>query len=220
MTGLLHRDAPPLAGGPGPHPALVLLHGRGADENDLRGLVPALDPRFHVFSVRAPRPFTWGGGYAWYDVEEIGRPIAAQFQESLSLLSDFISGIAVPPIDPSRVFLLGFSMGAVMAHAIALSNPDAIAGVVAHSGYLPDEKDTGLRIARERLEGRPWFVAHGTEDPLLPIHLGRESRDRLSTLGVDLTYREYPIGHWISEESLADLSAWLTGHLDAQERKR
>ena len=209
---------PPRAGGAGPHPTLVLLHGRGADESDLRGLIPAFDARLLVVSVRAPLAFP-GGGFAWYDAEVIGRPDPRQFAESFARLERFLDGIAADGADPGRIFLLGFSMGAVMAHALALAAPERISGVVAHSGYLPPEMP-GFRYARGELQGRPWFVAHGTEDPLLKIHFGRETRDILTPLGVDLTYREYPIGHWVSEDSVTDLSAWLTKRLDAGERTR
>ena len=217
-AGLRHLVDPPRADGAGPHPALVLLHGRGADETDLRALAPALDARFLVLSVRAPLPFP-GGGFAWYDTEETGRPKTRHFIESLARLTRFLDGLPAHGADPDRVFLLGFSMGAVMSHAIALSSPERVAGVVAHSGYVPPENE-GFRYARDRLSGRSWFVAHGTEDPLLRIHMGRESREILSSLGADLTYREYPIGHWVSEDSLADLSEWLTRRLDAAERTR
>lgn len=64
------------------------------------------------------------------------------------------------------------------------------------------------------LRDLPILLQHGTSDPVLPVHHGRTARDRLSALHVDLTYREYPMGHQVSEESLADAAAWLQARLD------
>jgi phospholipase/carboxylesterase len=210
-------DPPRAAAGSAPHPALILLHGRGADEHDLRPLIPSFDPSLAVFSVRAPFPFA-GGGYAWYDVEEAGVPDRAQFGDSLARLVRFVDGLPERGIDPRRVFLLGFSMGAVMANALGLTVPRRIAGVIAHSGYVPPEEPLALRADRTLLAGKAWFVAHGTLDAVLPVHFGRDARERLEALGVDLTYREYEIGHWIGEDSLRDLAGWLAQKLEAGRR--
>jgi len=191
-----------------------LLHGRGADEHDLLGLAPYLDPRLLIVSTRAPFPFAYGGGYAWYDVLQVGIPQPRMFAESYARLAAFVDeAVAGYPIDPQRVFLMGFSMGAVMAHALALTQPKRLAGVVAHSGYVPPEKELGLEFALGELAGRGWFVAHGVNDPVIPVAFGRATRDLLQSTPADLTYSEYPIAHQISQRSLDDLSTWLTGRI-------
>ncbi len=200
----------------GPHPALIMLHGRGADEHDLFGLAQFLDPRLFVFSARAPFPFQYGGGYAWYDVVEVGLPQPQMFAESHRRLKAFVEEvIAGYPVDAERIFLLGFSMGAVMSHAMALTRPEKIAGVVAHSGYVPPQKELDLEFQLNDLNGRGWFVAHGVHDPIIPIRFGRETRDLLVGTAADLTYHEYPIAHQVSQRSLDDLSTWITCRLDA-----
>jgi len=215
-ASLTHLVQPPRVDGDGPHPAVILLHGRGADEHDLLGLAPSLDPRLLVISARAPFPFQQGGGYAWYDVIEVGVPHPQMFAESYDRLAKFVDEIAGGyPANPVCVFLLGFSMGTVMSHAIALTQPAKIAGVVAHSGYLPPVEELNLRFRLGDLKGRAWFVAHGVYDPIIPIRFGRETRDLLKDTGADLTYKEYPITHQISQRSLDDLSAWLTARIDA-----
>ncbi len=174
-ASLIHIIQQPRAGGDGPHPAIVMLHGRGTDEHDLFGLAPHLDPRLLVISARAPFPFrpAGGGGYAWYDVIEVGVPHPQMFAESYDRLAKFAAEVtAAYPIDPQRLFLLGFSMGAVMAHAVALAQPERIAGVVAHSGYVPPEKELQLKFKLNDLKGRGWFVAHGVHDPVIPSASG------------------------------------------------
>jgi phospholipase/carboxylesterase len=201
---------PPLAGGQGPHPALVLLHGRGANEADLLPLVDDLDPRFFVVSARAPLPL--GPGFAWYHLQEIGSPEMTTFGASLDALARLVEALPrLVPIDPSRLFTLGFSQGAMMAGSLLRRRPEAVAGTVMLSGYLPLEAD--LTVDEAKLAGRPIFVAHGTLDPVLPIPFGRAARDYFDSVGADLTYHEYPIAHYIASDELADVAGWLARRL-------
>ena len=209
---LVHQHQSPRAGSDGRPPGLLLLHGRGADELDLFGLAPALDSRLAVVSARAP--FGLGFGYHWYDLLDIGRPEPATFERGLALLGAFAAEIAAGyGLDPARLYLLGFSQGAMMSGALALTRPERVAGVVALSGYLPLHAELTFDAAAQA--GKPWFVAHGTQDPVIPVGFGRESRDWLSAHGADLTYREYPMPHAISDAELAEVAAWLTARLDA-----
>ena len=217
-ASLTHIVHPPRASVDGPCPALIMLHGRGADEHDLFGLAPYLDPRLLIVSARAPFPFPYGGGYAWYDVIEVGAPHSRMFAESYEHLRRFLDEVVAGyPVDARRVFLFGFSMGAVMSHALALTQPDKFAGVVAHSGYVPPAKELRLEFRLNDLDGLGWFVAHGMHDPIIPVSFGRETRDLLKDTAADLTYKEYPIAHQISQHSLDDLSAWLTKRIDQQD---
>jgi len=101
-----------------------------------------------------------------------------------------------------------------MSLSLALTRPDRLAGVVAMSGRILPEV-LPLMASPEAMKGLPIFVVHGTADPVLPIHYGRAIRDRLSGLPVALTYREYPMGHQVTEESLRDVTVWLKERLDA-----
>jgi len=207
-SALFHRVVPPLEDSPGPHPALFLLHGRGADEQDLLGLAPALNPHLLLLAVRAPFPFMLSGGYTWYDVQTIGTPHPKMFAESYDRLLRFLDdALAAYPIDRSRVLLFGFSMGAVMSCAIALTRPELIRGVVAHSGYIPEE--TSLRFRWNDLADTAFLIAHGTDDPIISVDYARRARELLSSSSARALVREYPIGHTISEESLADCVSWM-----------
>ena len=195
-------------------PGLLLLHGRGADEADLMGLEEALDPRLTIVSPRAP--FRLGPGYAWYDMYHIGSPDPETLAVSMTEIREFIEGMLTTyNIDPQRLFLLGFSQGAILSAAIALTMPERVAGVVMHSGYVPPT-GAGLELHPDGIEGKSFFVAHGKYDDIIPVTFGRDAEEYLSEAGARLTYQEYPIGHSISEESLHDLSEWLTGEIDGR----
>jgi phospholipase/carboxylesterase len=183
-----------------------LLHGRGADEHDLFSFAHALDPRLVVVSPRAPLPLM--GGYMWYEIRSVGQPREGGLLQSLAALDAFVDEV-IPEytIDPARLFILGFSQGAAMAGALLLTAPARVAGALLLSGYLPI--DAGLAIQPAALAGKPIFVAHGTQDTVIPVEVGRLTRDYLQTAGAALTYREYPTGHGISAGELDDALAWL-----------
>ncbi len=194
-------------------PALFLLHGRGADEEDLLGLAPHLDSNLICIAPRAPFPFSYGG-YVWYDIEDIAQPNEKEFDESCNRLKSFIGEMQKEyPLDPAQTYVLGFSMGAVMAYALALTKPEELRGVIAHSGYWPEHFSRDLRP--ERLSLPSFFIAHGTHDPVIPIDYARRAKELLTSYRARLEYREYPIQHQISDESLRDLGRWLSDDLDA-----
>ncbi|MEO6589286.1 MAG: phospholipase [Pyrinomonadaceae bacterium] len=198
-------------------PLLILLHGIGADENDLFGLAPYLDERFFVASAQAPfrLPF---GGYAWFElILEPNKPMSfnvKQFEQSRTKILEFVGEIiAERDLDANKVYLCGFSQGSMMSMSCALQNPKKFAGVVAMSGravteMIPAESNL------EDFKDLPVFVTHGIYDPVLPVENGRATREILSRLPVKLEYKEYEMAHEISPESLRDVTAWLSIKLD------
>lgn len=199
---------------------LLLLHGVGSNEHDLIQLAPYLDPRFFIVSARAPITLA-PGMYAWFEVQlDPVRPIInpQQAESSRQKLLTFIDEtIERYGVDASRVYLMGFSQGAIMSFSVGLTHPEKFAGIVAMSGRVLPEIVPHI-AAPEALGDLPIFVAHGTEDQVLPIHHGRAARELLQRLPVALTYREYPMGHQISDQSLADIAGWLTQRLDEPPR--
>jgi phospholipase/carboxylesterase len=189
----------------------VLLHGRGSNEQDLFGMVPELPKQPLVVSVRAPFPFPaeWGGGYFWYDLSgERHVPEPKTFESSLQQLEEFVRKLPSQyPVDPSRLYLLGFSQGALMSGCLTLAHPELMAGTVMLSGYLPLQSD--LATDEAGVAGKPIFVAHGTHDSVLSIVLGRQARMHLETLKADVEYHEYPMDHQVVMEELAALRAWF-----------
>jgi phospholipase/carboxylesterase len=211
-TTLVHKILQPRRRAAHAAPVLILLHGRGANEEDLLGLAEYLDERLFIVSARAPFAFQFGGGYTWYDLEEVGKPEPAMFRTSYAKVRQFVEDVGKGyPVDRSRIFLGGFSMGTVMSLAIGLTEPSAVHGVVANSGYVPE--DTDLRFAWDEVRGKPFFVTHGTYDPVIPVSFGRRTKELLEKAHATLTYREYDMGHQISEESLNDLMTWISSHI-------
>jgi phospholipase/carboxylesterase len=211
---LIHRTHPARSG-EAPHPGLLLLHGRGADESDLLPLASELDGRLFTVTARAPLSFPWGG-YLWYNLDRrgVGFPDAAELAGSLDLLRRFLAEIVEAyPIDPQRLYVGGFSMGATMSASLALLEPERVAGAMVLSGYLP--LHAGLPLRPRDAANHPIFLAHGTRDQVIPVSFGRETRDYLAQTPVDLTYREYPAGHEIGSGEFRELASWLTGVLDA-----
>ncbi|MGZ6356516.1 MAG: alpha/beta hydrolase [Ktedonobacteraceae bacterium] len=200
-------DAPPL---------LLLLHGVGSNEHDLFELAPFLDKRFLIISVRAPNTLG-AGSYAWFEVNFTPQgPIInpQQAEASRQTLITFVQeAITTYGADPKQVYLMGFSQGAIMSASVALTQPELVAGAVLMSGRILPEIQPSI-ASNEELSGFPFLVVHGTADMVLPISYGRASRELLSSLPVDLTYHEYPMGHEVSQASLSDVTAWLTGQLD------
>ena len=211
---LVHEAVPPP--GPGPHPLLLLLHGRGANEQDLLPLAGGLDPRFLVVSARAPLA-RWGG-YHWYDLIEMGTPEPSTYARGLQELQRFVGELLTAyPVTADQLYLLGFSQGAMMAGSLLMTQPETIAGAVLLSGYLPLEQ--GLPVQTERLAGKPIFIGHGVADNVLPIRHGREARDYFQAAGADLSYHEYPMAHQISTRERQDVAEWLTARLDRHSAK-
>jgi len=212
-TFLAHRVQPPTSPRAASHPTVIMLHGRGADENDLLGLAPYLDDRLLILSVRAPYPFQYGGGFAWYDMEQVGTPEPTMFKSSYDKLITFVNdAVQQYPVDPERLFLFGFSMGTVMSYALALSRPALFRGVAANSGYVPE--GTHLTYLWDQLSGVGFSITHGIHDPVIPVAFARRARDLFARSNAQVTYKEYPMGHQISEESLNDVARWLTQRID------
>ena len=138
MAGLVYEQRPAAGEAEG---LLVLHHGRGTDERDLLGLADALDPerRLHVVSPRAPLQLPGSPGYHWYLVPRVGYPDHDTFQAAREALAGLHDELwAETGIEPARTVFGGFSMGAVMSYAMALSaDRPAVAGILAFSGFVP-----------------------------------------------------------------------------------
>lgn len=213
---LVHVTQPPREATEDAPPLLLLLHGVGSHEGDLIQLATYLDRRFFIVSARAPVTLA-PGMYAWFEVQlDPVRPIInpQQAESSRKRLITFIDeAVNAYDLDPARAYLMGFSQGAIISLSVALTRPEKVAGVVAMSGRVLPEI-APLIAPPEALTGLQIFVAHGTDDRVLPIHHGRAARDLLQRLPVALTYREHVMGHQVSEESLTEIAAWLAERLD------
>jgi phospholipase/carboxylesterase len=212
QTDLIYRHLEPQKKVGNASPAIILLHGRGADENDLLGLSPHLDERLAIFSVRAPYPFEYGG-FTYFQLNEDGTAEPKMFMESYKRMLKFAEGVSsLPEVNATKVFLMGFSMGTIMAYALALTRPEKFAGVIAQSGFVRDHPD--LPFVWHKLGKCSFIITHGVDDMVIPVRLARATRDKFSESNADFVYKEYPMGHQISDESLADVCNWLERRLE------
>jgi phospholipase/carboxylesterase len=207
---------PPAEAGPGPAPLLILLHGVGGNETSMMGLARALDPRFLRLVLRGPLAFG-PEAYGWFHVDFTpAGPMhqVAEAEASRRMLADWIPGaVRQHGADPRRVYVLGFSQGAIMAMSLLLTRPDLVAGAVAWSGRILAETIPDGQAAAT-LHRRDALVIHGRYDRTLPVHHGQASRDRLQTLGLrSVDYREPASGHEVTEEVLELTNAWLAREL-------
>jgi phospholipase/carboxylesterase len=189
--------------------AIILLHGVGSNEEDLFGLASQLPADMYIISPGGP--FILGPGrYAWYNVDfSTGRPIIQSAQEAASRekILSFIREVKEKYLI-DELYLGGFSQGAIMSYSIGLTHPGAVRGIISFSGRILDEVRP-LVQNDNYLQQLKVLVAHGVLDNTLPIHYAREAKVYLESLGVQLTYHEYPIGHQLSNEVLPDLNNWL-----------
>jgi phospholipase/carboxylesterase len=216
MSGSLVHLVRPARPSPGRPPLVLLFHGVGSQEGDLFSLADSFDPRAVVVSVRAPltlRP----GSYAWFPVQFTPEgPVAdtVEAERSLGILADFVAwAVEEYQADPGRVAAVGFSQGAIMASGLALLGPRNVRAAVMMSGRTLPEFAARAAGPHERT-GQRWLVVHGTQDNVLPVAHGRATRQTLADLGIDAEYREFPMGHTITEDSLTLVTTWVTRVLD------
>ena len=197
-------------------PLLLLLHGVGANERQMSALAPAFDPRFVVVSVRSPLVLG-PDAFGWFRVTFTPQGpviVAEEAKAGWKLLAQFIEeAVAGYGADPERVFLAGFSQGAIMALATLLTAPEKVAGAVAMSGRLLPEV-LPHAASDDALRAKPALIVHGDADEKLGIGLARWAREQLARFPLALTYRELPMGHTMTPESMAVVTAWLTASLD------
>jgi phospholipase/carboxylesterase len=193
-----------------PAGALVLLHGRGADERDLFPLLDLLVPERRLLGVTPGGPHHLPpGGRHWYALGGIPTPDPATFAATAPRLAAFLDGLPVPM---DRVVLGGFSLGTVMSYAMSLGpGRPRPAGLVAMSGFLPRVADWPLEP--ERLRGVPVGIAHGSLDPVIPAQFAAEAEATLTAAGADVLRLSSPVPHMVDPdwiEPLRDLVARAT----------
>lgn len=213
---LFFRDAAP-EGVASPPLTVIAIHGFGSNEEDLLGLGQHLDLPLRFVAPRGPIELrhAFGAGYAWFEFASLGQPEPDSFHRSVELLVDFVNDVRTRHHIPAeRLILMGFSQGAVMSIATALSVPDQIGGVVALSGYFP--RPAQWTPPHDGLAGLPVLVTHGTADDVLPVEWGREAAEALQGLGADVRYEEFAMAHQVSPACIDVVRAWLQARIDVQ----
>jgi phospholipase/carboxylesterase len=203
-----------------PEGALVLNHGRGADENDLYPLLDELDPERRLLAVTTGAPLRGvpPGGRHWYVVERIGYPQAETFSRSYAMLGETVDGLlAEHGIGHARAVYGGFSQGTVMSWALALgAGRPAPAGVIALSGFIPTVEGWEPDFA-SRPDLRA-YIHHGATDPIIVADFGRDAARRLQEANLEVEYEETDAGHWLPPEIVPRMRDFVSAVLPAGTR--
>lgn len=215
--------------GADPRYSVIWLHGLGADGHDFEPIVPELDlaglsVRF-VFPHAPVRPVTLNGGMpmrAWFDIFSLDRDGNVDEQgirTSAAQVEALIQREIQRGIPDERIVLAGFSQGGAIALHLGLRRPSALAGIMALSTYMPLAKTLEAE-ASGVAKSIPMFMAHGRQDPVLPLALGELARDRLLEWGQAPKWRSYDMPHAVCNQEIHDIGAWLRSLFGREEQAR
>jgi len=211
---LTHSLLPPPGGGAATHHCLI-LHGLGDSQAGWKPVAPMLGVAGLGFVFAdAPRPYY--DGYAWFDLNADLSFKDEQIRTSRAALEELIASLLVRLAIPSeRLFLLGFSQGALMVMDTALRASRVYAGVIGISGFLAmlDEYPQAFGVA---LPSQHLLMTHGRADTLLPLARVRAQVQRLNALGLAIGWREYDKAHTLDpSRELPDLRAFISSRMQA-----
>ncbi|WP_342571286.1 alpha/beta hydrolase-fold protein [Paenibacillus sp. FSL R5-0749] len=188
------------------YPVIFALHGMGSDEQDMLRLMEPMQSDFIIVAIRGP--IVQGSGYAYFQIKSIGNPIRELYDASVLGLQQLIVDLSGKyAIDPKRRYIAGFSQGAIMAMTLSLIMGDAIKGIVAMSGYIPQfvkdeyklQPDSELSV----------FISHGDQDHLFPLQLGEDNANFFRQHTHHVTYVPYNGGHQVTPDLYQQFQQWL-----------
>lgn len=194
------------------NPLLLLLHGYGSNEEDLFSFAQQLPEEYYIISARAPYPLPPYGN-AWYainfDTDMNKFSDNDQAIESRERIAGFIDEvIEAYPVDKEKVTLVGFSQGAILSYAAALTYPEKVERVIALSGYL-NMDIIEKELNTKNISKLKFFISHGSADQVIPVEWARKAPEFLKSLGLDVEYHEYPVGHGVAPQNFYDLLNWI-----------
>lgn len=204
--------------------SVIWLHGLGADGNDFVPIVPelglpeTLGVRF-IFPHAPVRPVTLNNGMAmraWYDIIGIDRngpEDADGIEASRTEIEALMQAEKDAGIAADQIILAGFSQGGAIALHTGLRHTETLAGIMGLSTYLPQRDSLAVEAAAANRE-TDIFLAHGSQDPMLPQQLGEFSRDVLRELGYDPKWHSYPMAHQVCLEEIRDIGTWMQSVFD------
>jgi phospholipase/carboxylesterase len=208
-----------------PAASIIVLHGLGADGNDFVPFANELDlravgPVRFVFPHAPQQPVTVNGGYvmrAWYDIRTadlLRREDETGLRASQHAISALIHRERERGVPASRIVLAGFSQGCAMTLMTGLRHPERLAGLAGLSGYVPMAETTAAErhMANQDV---PIFLAHGRQDPVVPLQAGEASRELLQNLGYPVQWHDYPMQHSVCQQEVVDFNRWLLKVLGA-----
>ena len=211
--------------GPDPSWSILWLHGLGADGHDFVPIVPELLRRGwpalrFVFPHAPVRPVTINNGVpmrAWYDIVDIdlaNRADESGVSQSVEQVEALVAREVERGVPRSRIILAGFSQGGAVTLAAGLRSAEPLGGLVALSTYVPSAPKARAAMATGAAR-QPVFMAHGSQDPVVPFQAGQQSAALLRELGFEVDWHAYPMPHSVCAEEIRDLGDWLAKRFDA-----
>ncbi len=198
-----------------PEPAVfVLLHGWTGDEFSMEPFLQALPSGGVAFLFRAPFPAPRErGGYSWVNRRTFGGlPTAEMFSDALEILRGWLDD-SLPPRFPflrnGRYRWMGFSQGAALALMQGLSAPETVSSLAILSGFAPAGAER--LAARKPLLGTRAFVAHGTQDAIVPFEHGKRAHDVLKAAGAQVKFCTAEVGHKVGAPCMRALRDFYSG---------
>ena len=226
---MTHVEQIELTTGAEPRGSVIWMHGLGADGWDFVPIVrelplpESLRLRF-IFPHAPERPVTINNGFvmrAWYDISQsdIARvPDEAGIRESQASVELLIEREKARGITPSAIVLAGFSQGGAIALQTGLRLKERLAGIAALSTYLPLE-DSLDREASAANKATPIFMAHGTDDAVIPMKLAEISQQALRMRGYNVEWHSYAMPHSVHPDEVQDLAEFLARAFGAAPKK-
>ena len=188
---------------------MLLIHGFTGDENSMWVFARDLPSRYWMIAPRAMHPSD-STGYSWrpQPASDFGMPrldqLRAPAEELIRLVDAYQASVG---IDAEQFDVMGFSQGGVMSNVLAFLYPHRVrkAGILA--GFVPG----GLEelVPSRPLEGKSFFVSHGTKDGTVTVERARESITLLERAGAQVTYCEDDVGHKVSVNCLQALKRFF-----------
>jgi phospholipase/carboxylesterase len=193
-----------------PMPLVIIMHGRGADANDLADIAPMIDgPRGYRF-LFPNAPKAWEAapgmtfGYTWFEGLP---PDPKSIEASRKIVLQFLdAALKRYPTPAGKVVLGGFSQGALMALDAGLRTTQPVAGIVSMSGALFEQNPPDVTAKKEV----PILIVHGTADEMINVNMARRARRVLEGLGLNVEYHEFPMGHQLTQESMAVVGGFIS----------
>lgn len=192
------------------YPALFVMHGIGSNEQNMLSLVNGLEDQFFIFSIRGH--LMQPPGFAFFTIEGYGKPHREVFDQGINKLTSFIDYASEQyPLDKEKLYLMGFSQGAILAMTLSLTLGNKIKGIIALSGYIPAFVKEEYNI--KAVDHLSAFISHGEMDQVLPFEWGIANKEYFHGLGANVTFRTYPESHTVSIENHHDFINWLLNDL-------
>ncbi len=193
-----------------PKRLLLLIHGWTGDENSMWVFARGLPPDYWMIAPRAPHPAE-PGGYSWRPPHPltVGRPSLEMLRPAVEGLINLVDGYSSSVgMDAKDFDVMGFSQGAAMTNVMGMLHPQRVRKMGVLAGFVPSGLDEV--IAAKPLEGKSVFVAHGTQDQMVPVDRARASIELLEQAGAKVTYCEDEVGHKVSATCLRALEDYLS----------